>query len=263
MNRFCEPVRLAKTSRHPIISEATAERAGKSSRRFATSFGYNKTTLEINAMNTHTLIRSAMERFGSPITIKDFMQGCQSGLWQQQVEAVRNSGDIEKTKKMLPAIVPGLSVAPGTSVTARRGEGRQSGYLILDYDKVFEPAKYAELWDKLAASPHIAGVCRSAGGNGIFAVLVYETDFVMQNEDGSAKESWNFNTTLAALRESGIIPEGFDPHCNDLPRLRFVSYDPNAFYRDVEPVKLNITERRYIKPRCRKETIEYDVSIVK
>jgi hypothetical protein len=213
-------------------------------------------------MKTHTFIQSAMERFGYPMTLKDFTEGCQCGLWQAQIESARNSGDIEKAKRMLPALVPGLSTDNSDSTVAKRGEGRQSGYLVLDYDKVTDPVRYAALWEKLKDCPHIAAASRSAGGNGIFAALVYETDFVMQNEDGTAKESWNFNTTLAALRESGIIPEGFDPRCNDLPRLRFVSYDPDTFYRAVEPVKLNITERRYIKPRCRKETVEYDVAIV-
>jgi len=213
-------------------------------------------------MKTHTFIASAMERFGASMTLAEFIYGCKSGKWRQRVESVRNSGDIEKTKKMLPALVPGLAVENG-GTNVRRGEGRQSGYLVLDYDKLFDPAQYAAVWDNLVASPHIAAVCRSAGGNGIFAVLVYKTDFIMQNEDGSAKESWNFNSTYAVLRENGIIPAGFDSHCNDLPRLRFVSYDPEAFYRDVEPIKLDIKERRFVKPRCRKETVEYDVTIVR
>ena len=212
-------------------------------------------------MKVHTFICSAMERHGVPMTMADFIRGCEHGTWRHQVEAVRNSGDIEGTKKMLPALVPGLSVEYDLPLV-RRGEGRQSGYLVLDYDHLTDPEQYAVIWNQLAACPHIAAVCRSAGGNGIFAVLVYNTDFVMQKEDGTAKESWNFNSVLAELRKNDIIPDGFDTRCNDLPRLRFVSYDPQAFYRDAVPLQLDITERRYIKPRCRKETVEYDVTIV-
>ena len=204
-----------------------------------------------------------MERTGSYMRMESFINACKSGHWQQQVEKVRNSGDIEKHKKMLPAIVPGLAVDFHEDLrdkVARRGEGRQSGYLVIDYDKV--PAdQYATLFEMLATNPHIYAVCRSAGGDGIFAVLAYETEFVMQNEDGSVKEGWNFNPVYEVLKEH-IIPHGFDAKCNDLPRLRFVSYDPDAHINhEAIPVQLEITEQRWLPPRCRKERIEYNCTI--
>ena len=159
--------------------------------------------------------------------------GICSGQWRKPVEAVRKlyaetlsaTGDykaakkaVDPLKKKLPGIMP-------AGTFKQRGNAHleiYSGLLCADLDNLSQAAIDAA-FAMAKNDPHVVAAFRSPTGTGLkiwFCVA------------GTAAQ--HDNATFSAVRKhvADTYGQAIDQSCKNLERLCFVSYDPQAFWKD-------------------------------
>lgn len=169
-----------------------------------------------------------------------------SGCWRKPVETIRKlytesllaTGDPKVAKKAVDPLkkkLPGIMFAGTFSQRGDANLENYSGLLCADLDHLESTALEAA-FGKAKNDPHVVAAFRSPTGTGLkiwFRVA------------GTAAQ--HDNATFNAVRKYvvGFYGLALDESCKNLERLCFVSYDPQAFWKDgaepllpmVEPAK--------------------------
>lgn len=180
-----------------------------------------------------TAYRSPKDENGREITLEEFInfqRNDNNNKLRAQVEAVRSERD-EARKKELKQSMPCATVS-GIFNGGHRAENliRHSGLLCLDIDA--KPInKRNPLWGEvgtiLRSMRQVLFAARSVGGEGWYAIIPIA--------DTARHESY-FHHMRALFKN--LYGLSLDDSCKDVTRLRFFSYDPEAYYNpEAEPLE--------------------------
>jgi len=154
---------------------------------------------------------------GTTVLLSDFLK---NEAWKDAVLAIRSTESKEirtELKKMLPAVT-----VSGTFKERNRG-GLESynGLICLDFDESDNPGITPEaIRATLADYDCVAYSALSVSGKGVFAI-------VPTNNTDLEKHGRICDFLRTVFLKEGILA---DPSCKDYTRLRFASYDPQAYY---------------------------------
>jgi len=153
---------------------------------------------------------------GQDYGIEQVFEWITSGGWQEKVELVRkskNKEDRRNKKKDVPYFT-----ASGTfKVREADGLVKHSGVIAIDFDELEDPNE-AKSW--LALDRFSWFTCLSISGKGLVVFVKIQGDKHL--------ECFNFLQEYYAQTYNLVI----DKSCKDIPRARFVTFDPDAIKND-------------------------------
>lgn len=168
-------------------------------------------------------------------TLSEIIQLIRNSDYKKEIDLLRaytaegNSDEADKIKRKLHAFTPA-----GVFEGARNGESltEYSNVLHLDFDKLTQE-QIDELKDSLKTHSSVLAFFVSPSGNGLK---------VFFKIDGSpAKHKQNMEKLFRYAKSKWSLPP--DKQCIDLPRLCFMSYDPDAYFNaDAELVSFDIAQ---------------------
>lgn len=142
---------------------------------------------------------------------------------RDKILALRAEPDKKKRdelKKTLPA-----ATISGTFIRRAAGQIESyNGLVCLDFDAGDNPSlSPAEMKYILSAFPEVAYAAVSVGGAGVFAIIP-------TNNRDPTRHAAVVDLLGMATKAHGLI---YDRACKDVSRLRFVSYDPDAYWNQT------------------------------
>jgi len=174
-----------------------------------------------------------------------------SDKYRHEVELIRQAATKDertRLKQNLPCITPS-----GT-FTKRNQAGlvKHSGFMCLDIDSQDNThiANFSELKNHLANISNFAYVGLSVSGNGYFCLVpIAEPD----------KHKLHFKALQEDMAGFGIV---LDKSGSDITRLRFYSYDSEAYYNDQAEVYTKIYQEpvKVFKPRKRQSNAAHQTT---
>jgi predicted P-loop ATPase len=144
------------------------------------------------------------------IEIDSFLEGVQSGRWQDIALEVRNAPTKEikdLKKKTAPLVTPSGSFSERKVDCLRK----HSGFIAIDIDNLDDPAATKE---RIGANPYFYSVFISISGNGLCLIIKIDGTRHLDAFNGIA--AYLYNEYQLIVDQSG----------KDVSRARFVSYDP-------------------------------------
>ena len=134
-----------------------------------------------------------------------------------QIRQTTDKGERARLKKLLPAISTSAVFEPTRS---KENVKEFSGLICLDIDGHDNPdLSPDDMMSKLKQIDIVSFASRSAGGQGVFAIV--KLAYPERHEE-------QFNALEVAFKEIGLT---IDKQTGDITRLRFATYDPQAWYR--------------------------------
>ncbi len=160
------------------------------------------------------------------------MKDIQSGKYQQGIESLRaaihrsaDDEEIKALKSALPAFTPHATFKGGRNAACIDA---YSGFIHLDFDKL-TPAQLDAAFGCIIAIPYTAFCFRSPSGNGL-KVFVEVTSGIEHH--AAAYQQVQAHYEQATGQQA-------DPKCKDIPRLCFVSHDPQL-YKNINAEKFPV-----------------------
>jgi hypothetical protein len=144
------------------------------------------------------------------IEIDSFLEGVQSGRWQDIALEVRSAPTKEikdLKKKTAPLVTPSGSFSERKVDCLRK----HSGFIAIDIDNLDDPAATKE---RIGANPYFYSVFISISGNGLCLIIKIDGTRHLDAFNGIA--AYLYNEYQLIVDQSG----------KDVSRARFVSYDP-------------------------------------
>ena len=184
-------------------------------------------------------------KFFNNILEKEFdtiISKIKEGRWREKVEEIRlhlkngeNTKAIEK-KNNLPAFT-----FSATFQNKRTEDNikRYSGVIGLDYDKLDNPEQVKKL---LIKSPYVYAAFISPSGNGV-KIFVLTTNKEVSYHNNVFIEVKEYHDNLASIASDSSV--------KDIPRLCFVSYDPEA-YLNNSAIPFKFKSEDISKPNLKK-----------
>jgi archaellum biogenesis ATPase FlaH len=176
----------------------------------------NKTT---HKMTKVSIYRHIEETGNTVVDLNIILKHIKNGHWEQQIDEIRelikNNENVKANifKKKLPAFTPS-----GTFKERRRKESidSYSRLLHLDYDKVED---VESLKENIINIPFTHSAFISPSGNGLKVFVMTDAKIDTHTEFFNAIRS--YYDGIVGLESDGIV--------KDVPRLCFVSYDPELY----------------------------------
>jgi hypothetical protein len=169
---------------------------------------------------------SVMNTEGEVINLYNFLK---NRIKEIDLDAIRKHPDFKELKKTLPAI----------TVSGIFGAGRKSeklldhsGLICIDIDRKDQTRDMDAIFNELKEIENIAYLGRSCSGEGLFAIIPIKDPHLHLG---------HFLALEKDLANRGIV---IDRSGKDITRLRFYSYDPNAYFNIKAEAYANI----YTKP---------------
>lgn len=160
--------------------------------------------------------KSATDTTPATVTLRQFLF---SKKHSQQIVALRG----EKEKETRDALKKKLPAATISGVFTKRAVAHithYNGLVCLDFDAADNPGRTpSDMKTILSAFDEVAFAAVSVGGQGVFAIIP------TTNTDPTA-HAQVVDLLGAVLATHGLA---YDRACKDVSRLRFVSYDPEAY----------------------------------
>jgi predicted P-loop ATPase len=144
------------------------------------------------------------------IEIDSFLEGVQSGRWQDIALEVRNAPSKEvkdAIKKRAPLVTPSGSFSERKVDCLRK----HSGFIAIDIDNLDDPAAVKE---RIGADPYLYSTFISISGKGLCLIIKIDGTRHLDAFNGIA--AYLYNEYQLIVDQSG----------KDVSRARFVSYDP-------------------------------------
>jgi len=167
--------------------------------------------------------------------ISEIIQLIKNGDYKKEIDLIRahiaegNSEEATKIKSKLHSFTPA-----GVFEGARNGESltEYSDVLHLDFDKLTQE-QIDELKDSFRTDSSVLAFFVSPSGNGL--KVFFKID------DSPAKHTLNMKKLFRYAKSKWSLPP--DEQCIDLPRLCFMSYDPEAYFNaDAELFSYDIAD---------------------
>ncbi len=170
------------------------------------------------------------------VSVEQVVAGIRGGRWRQAVEQIRQArarGDkqaVADGKRALPFVAFSGVFEGGHRATQLRV---YSALVVLDYDKISDPSRLAEMRSRCAEHPSVVAAFVTPSGEGLKVVV---------RTAGSAERHGHTYRQVAALFDR-LLGCASDPACKDISRGHFVSWDPETCYRaDARPLHLPLAE---------------------
>ncbi len=170
------------------------------------------------------------------VSVEQVVAGIRGGRWRQAVEQIRQArvrGDkqaVADGKRALPFVAFSGVFEGGHRATQLRV---YSALVVLDYDKISDPSRLAEMRSRCAEHPSVVSAFVTPSGEGLKVVV---------RTAGSAERHGHTYRQVAALFDR-LLGCASDPACKDISRGHFVSWDPETCYRaDARPLHLPLAE---------------------
>lgn len=153
----------------------------------------------------------------------------------ERIEALRAEKD-EKRRSAMKKSLPAATVS-GVFHPTRSADNlvQHSGFISIDIDGKDNPGvSLDDMRTALLCRPYVAYAAISVSGNGMFAIIpIARTD----NEGHGA----HFDALKEEFAQYGIK---LDASCRDTSRLRFLSYDPEAYINENAEVYTRVIETK-------------------
>jgi len=149
----------------------------------------------------------------SSVSVGAFVQGIKAGAYREIVDKIRAEPDKSKRNELKKS----LTAATISGTFKERNMGgllEHSGYICIDFDNL--GSELQGIKDKLSQDTYTYCMFVSAGGNGLAVIVEIERDKHEQAFLGLQKY---YDETYQLVADAG---------CDDICRLRFASYDPDA-----------------------------------
>lgn len=144
------------------------------------------------------------------IDINTFLEGIQTGKWQDIALDVRNAPNKE-IKDLKKKSAPVVTISGSFSERKADGLRKHSGYIAIDIDNLDDPA---ETKKRIGADTYIYSAFISISGKGL--CLIIKIDGTRHLDAFNAIAAYLYNEYQLIVDQSG----------KDVSRARFVSYDP-------------------------------------
>ena len=144
------------------------------------------------------------------IEIASFLEGVQSGKWQDIVFDVRNA-PTKEIKDLKKKTAPLVTISGSFSARKDDAIRQHSGFIAIDIDNL-EDAQATK--DRIGADPYLYSCFLSIGGNGLCLIIKIDGTRHLDAFNGIA--AYLYNEYQLIVDQSG----------KNVSRARFVSYDP-------------------------------------
>lgn len=144
------------------------------------------------------------------IELASFLEGVQSGKWQDIVFDVRNA-PTKEIKDLKKKTAPLVTISGSFSARKDDAIRQHSGFIAIDIDNL-EDAQATK--DRIGADPYIYSCFLSIGGNGL--CLIVKIDGTRHLDAFNGIAAYLYNEYQLIVDQSG----------KNVSRARFVSYDP-------------------------------------
>ena len=144
------------------------------------------------------------------IDINTFLEGIQTGKWQDIALDVRNAPNKE-IKDLKKKSAPVVTISGSFSERKADGLRKHSGYIAIDIDNLDDPA---ETKKRIGADTYIYSAFISISGKGL--CIIIKIDGTRHLDAFNAIAAYLYNEYQLIVDQSG----------KDVSRARFVSYDP-------------------------------------
>jgi predicted P-loop ATPase len=144
------------------------------------------------------------------IDINTFLEGIQTGKWQDIALDVRNAPNKE-IKDLKKKSAPVVTISGSFSERKADGLRKHSGYIAIDIDNLDDPA---ETKKRISSDTYIYSAFISISGKGL--CLIIKIDGTRHLDAFNAIAAYLYNEYQLIVDQSG----------KDVSRARFVSYDP-------------------------------------
>lgn len=145
-------------------------------------------------------------------SIENVIFDIRNGTWQDLVFEIHKAPD-DKTREQLKRTVPYFTVSGTFKTRSNEGIIQHSGLIAADFDDV---PNINEAFDKLTRDPYTYAIFKSISGTGICVIVKINPTRHAESFEG-LQEYYHNNYRL-----------DIDLACKDIPRARFISYDPDA-----------------------------------
>ena len=180
-------------------------------------------------MSKISMVESATATDCKTVDASKFVEAVTNGKWRDKIEPIRRTyqitmeqtgGDSQQAGAAIGELKRKLPAVMWAGVFRQRKAGAieaHSGLVVVDWDHV--GAGLAKAKEKLSSNPHVFACYVSPSGNGLKAIFRVPPDA----ERHAA--AW------ATAAKRGELVTGIKPdHGNDVARLCFVSFDPEAYH---------------------------------
>jgi len=144
------------------------------------------------------------------IEIDSFLEGVQTGKWQDIALEVRNAPNKE-IKDLIKKKAPLVTISGSFAERKVEGLRKHSNFIAIDIDNLDDPA---ETKKRIGADPYIYAAFISISGQGL--CLIIKIDGTRHLDAFNAIAAYLYNEYQLIVDQSG----------KDVSRARFVSYDP-------------------------------------
>lgn len=165
--------------------------------------------------------RMASTKESGQMTIRAFMKAIKNGEWREYAEKAQQlkGARLKAFKKTVPAVT-----ISGTFKKGRRDTDliKHSDFICIDVDSD-DNADVLSRRKLLQKDPYVCGYFRSISGKGlaiIFKIRAGQHRAIYEGISQYLEEKYNLKT---------------DPTCKNVSRIRFVSWDPDCYWKAEKP----------------------------
>ena len=178
-----------------------------------------------------SIYRNAKDNEGATTTLGVFLTSAKHAKLVEEIRSAERKEYRDALKKNLPA----ATISGTFSRREISGLKMYNGLVCMDFDGKDNPSyTAAQMKDILRQIQEVAYAGISVGGAGVFAI-------VPTNNQNPQKHPIVVNLLGRIFERIGLV---FDKSCKDVCRLRFVSYDPEAYWNE-SPATFNA--ERYLQ----------------
>ena len=173
-------------------------------------------------MKNVNFYKNVTDSKGIIYSLSSILKQIKEGVWKTQIEEIRNLFNKNENLKSseLKKNLPGFTTS-GTFKESRSNKDIEvySGLISLDYDKIDD---VESLKQRIIEIPFTYSAFISPSGNGLKVII---------NAGGELKTHTDTFNQIRAYYDEKVGVES-DRAVKDIPRLCFVSYDPNLYLND-------------------------------
>jgi hypothetical protein len=159
-------------------------------------------------------------------TIEHFLTDIQQGKWQDRIFELRKlpKGEKKSPERILydkvKDALPNVTIGGKFSRRSDNGLIEHSGFIAIDIDKLGQQTD--RLKTLLSQDKYFYALFVSCGGNGLCGIVKIDTD----------KHKISYKQISEYLVKTYGVEVSTDKGCNDISRIRYVSYDPDLYFNE-------------------------------
>ena len=167
---------------------------------------------------------------GTTVNLRDFLMSDQYKDIAEEIRAGATPEERHDIKSRLKSKIPAITIAGTFSHRSNGQLDKASGLIGIDIDLKDNPDSIDSVYDTVRQLPYVAYLGKSISGDGYFAICpISNPDDIRGHYLALEKD----------FRDLGIV---IDKQCKDAARLRFASYDEDAYHNPYAETYCNVAE---------------------